>query len=78
MQGRYVFWTLLQASNLSDPSVMEKKDPGHRMSGRLSNCLEEQNYHQVTGWILQLMQPDMQKRMSAEEALAAAFLSAAQ
>lgn len=37
--GRYVFWTLLQASNLSDPSVMEKKDPGHRMLGRLSNCL---------------------------------------
>ena len=69
---------MLQANDLSEPNIMKKKDPSHRMFGRLSNCLEEQDYHEVTSWILRLMQPDMHNRMSVEKALGAEFLSAAQ
>ena len=78
MQSCDVFWLPLQAGDLCDPDIMKKTDASHRMFGRLSNCLEEQEYHKVTSWILRLMQPDMHKRMSVEKALGAEFLSAAQ
>ena len=68
----------LQANDLSDPDVQRQRDPHHKMFGRLSRNLEEQQYPAVTDWIVKLMQPDMKKRMSAPEALAAECLTAAQ
>ena len=67
---------MYSVKDLCNPTMMKEKDMSHRMAGRLSKCLEEQDYQDVTSWILRLMQPDMHKRMSVEEALGAQFLSA--
>ncbi len=57
---------------------MLRKAQDHRMFGRLANTLDARQYHAVTSWILALMQPDMQQRMSAQEALKADFLAVAE
>ena len=57
---------------------MLREAQDHRMFGRLAKTLDGFEYQAVTSWILGLMQPDMQQRMCAQEALKADFLAVAE
>ena len=69
---------LLQVQDLSHPEAMLRGAQDHRMFGRLATTLDARQYQAVTSWILGLMQPDMQQRMCAQEALKADFLAVAE